>query len=78
MGAQMERDEVIPQLRQRLSTLDAQFDAEARKRGFDPAQAKNMALPSVLAQLFTERERIEAELAEITNHETEEVDHNAE
>jgi len=49
-------------LRQKLRTLDAEFDREMRTRGFDPAQADNVALPSHLAALYTERERIRAAL----------------
>ena len=64
-----ERDDLIRRLTQKLSECEARFDAEARKRGFDPAQAENMALPSTLARLFTEREEIRAELEELTEHE---------
>jgi hypothetical protein len=49
-------------LRRKLRTLDAKFDREMRARGFDPAQAENVALPSHLAELYTEREQIKAEL----------------
>ena len=49
-------------LRQKLRTLDAEFDREMRARGFDPAQAENVALPSHLAALYVERERIRAAL----------------
>ena len=50
--------------RERLRTLDAEFDREMRSRGFDPAQAENVALPSHLAALYLERERIRAVLGE--------------
>ena len=60
-----ERDEIISRLQEKLSQCEARFDGEARKRGFDPAQAENMALPSTLARLFTEREEIRAELEEL-------------
>lgn len=36
-----------------------------RKRGFDLAQADNLALPSALARLFTERQEIVDELEEL-------------
>ena len=49
-------------LREKLHALDAKFDREMRARGFDPAQAENVALPSHLAELYTEREQIKAEL----------------
>ena len=48
-----------------LHDLDAQFDREMRARGFDPAQAENVALPSHLATLYAEREQIKAQLAEL-------------
>jgi len=53
------------ELNQKLRTLDAEFDREMRTRGFDPAQAENVALPSHLAALYTEREKIRAELEEL-------------
>ena len=52
-------------LRSRLRTLDAEFDREMRTRGFDPAQAENVALPSHLAELYAEREQIKAALEEV-------------
>jgi len=51
-------------LRNQLRALDAEFDREMRARGFDPAQAENVALPSHLAALYAEREKIKAELDE--------------
>ena len=51
-------------LREKLHALDAEFDREMRARGFDPAQADNVALPSHLAELYMERERIKAALEE--------------
>jgi hypothetical protein len=51
-------------LREKLHALDAEFDREMRARGFDPAQAENVALPSHLAALYLERERIRAALEE--------------
>jgi hypothetical protein len=53
------------ELRQRLRALDAEFDQEMRARGFDPAQAENVALPSHLATLYAKREQIRAQLAEL-------------
>ena len=52
------------ELEKRLGELDTRFANEMRKRGFDPAQADNVALPSALAKLFAEREAIKAELEE--------------
>jgi len=51
-------------LREKLRALDAEFDREMRTRGFDPAQAENVALPSHLAALYAEREKIEAQIEE--------------
>ena len=53
-------------LREKLYTLDAEFDREMRARGFDPAQAENVALPSHLAALYVQREQIRAELEQLT------------
>ena len=52
------------ELNQKLRELDAEFDREMRTRGFDPAQAENVALPSHLAALYAERERIKAQIEE--------------
>lgn len=51
-------------LREKLRALDAEFDREMRTRGFDPAQAENVALPSHLAALYAERETIKAQIEE--------------
>jgi len=53
------------ELQNRLADLDARFADEMRKRGFDPAQAENIALPSALARMFTERMEIINELEEL-------------
>ena len=53
------------ELLKKLRDLDARFDREMRTRGFDPAQAENMALPSHLATLYAEREQVKAELQEL-------------
>ena len=37
---------------------------EMRARGFDPAQAENVALPSHLAALYAEREQTRAQIEE--------------
>jgi hypothetical protein len=52
------------ELNQKLRALGAEFDREMRTRGFDPAQAENVALPSHLAALYAEREKIKAEIEE--------------
>jgi len=38
-----------------------------RERGFELAQAENVALPTSLARLYAERESIKAELEELTS-----------
>jgi hypothetical protein len=52
----------IDELREKLRALDLRFDREMRARGFDPAQTENVALPSSLAALYAEREKIKAEI----------------
>ena len=52
------------ELRKKLRELDAEFDREMRARGFDPAQAENVALPSQLAALYAEREKIKGQIEE--------------
>ena len=71
-----ETDEIILRLKQKLCECEARFDTEARRRGFDPAQSENMALPSTLARLFTECEELRSELAETA--ERREIDQDAE
>ena len=46
----------------RLRKLEERFELEMRARGFDPAQADNVALPGPLAKLYTEREELRAQL----------------
>ena len=68
----------IKELQATLRECDARFALEARKRGFDPSQAQNMAMPAPLAKLFTECEAIKAELEELAeNQEGGELDRNA-
>ena len=52
----------IETLRSKLRDMDEQFDRELRARGFDPAQADNLALPTVLARLNAEREEIKTRM----------------
>jgi len=54
--------DLIDDLRSKLLALDAEFDREMRARGFDPQQTENVALPSHLAALYAEREKIKARL----------------
>jgi hypothetical protein len=53
------------ELNRKLRELEAEFDRELLARGFDPAQAENVALPSHLARLYTEREQLKAQLEEL-------------
>ena len=53
------------ELHHRLRSLDAEFERQMRARGFDPAQAENIALPSSLAKLYAERDRTKAQLEEL-------------
>lgn len=54
----------IHHLRAKLRALDAEFEREMRARGFDPAQAENVALPSHLAALYAEREHTRGQIEE--------------
>lgn len=38
---------------------------EMRQRGFEPEQAENVALPTSLARLYTQREALKTELDEL-------------
>jgi hypothetical protein len=55
----------IDDLRNQLRDLDREFDRNMRARGFDPAQVENVALPSHLAALFAEREKMKMRLEEL-------------
>ena len=50
------------ELESRLKFLDENFNREMRARGFDPAQAENVALPATLARLYMERQLLLEEL----------------
>ncbi len=50
------------QIEAKLRAVEERFDREMRARGFDPAQAENIALPSVLARLYAEREELREEM----------------
>ena len=52
------------ELNRKLRDLDAEFEREMRARGFDPAQADNVALPTHLATLYAKRETIKAQIEE--------------
>ncbi len=59
----------IEELNKKLRAIETEFDCEMRARGFDPAQTDNVAMPSNLAALYTEREQIKAELEELNQRE---------
>lgn len=50
----------------RLEALEQTFERQMRARGFDPAQAENVALTSELARLYAAREAARAELEELS------------
>ncbi|MGI9167640.1 MAG: hypothetical protein ACR2G5_14890 [Pyrinomonadaceae bacterium] len=52
----------------RLNKIEERFEHEMRERGFDPAQADNVALPGSLAKLYAEREELRAELQTDEQH----------
>ena len=72
----MENEAEAPriQLERELLELSRQFEREMRARGFDPAQAENIALPSALARLYAAREEIRAALEDMDLQETKEKD----
>ena len=58
----METNEKHAELYARLRTIEERFEHEMRARGFDPAQADNIAMTGPLAKLYTEREQLRAQL----------------
>jgi hypothetical protein len=54
------------QLAARLGEVEEAFEREMRARGFDPAQAENVALTSELARLYLLREELRLELEELS------------
>ena len=50
------------QLETKLLEVDERMRNEMRARGFDPAQADNLALTGPLAKLYMERENLQAAL----------------
>ena len=53
------------ELEDRLREVETNFVRQMRERGFEPAQAENIALPGPLAKLYAEREELRAELEEM-------------
>jgi hypothetical protein len=53
------------QLEARLREIEEEFEKGMRARGFDPDQVDNIALPTPLARLYLERERLLDQLDEI-------------
>ena len=50
------------QLEMKLLEVDERMRTEMLARGFDPAQADNLALTGPLAKIYIERENLQAEL----------------
>ena len=55
------------QLEARLREADERLQSEMRARGFDPAQAENLALTGHLAKLYAAREELQEELDTLIN-----------
>ena len=53
------------ELEEKLRSVEEIFVREMRQRGFEPDQAENVALPTALAQLYTQREALKTELGEM-------------
>ena len=53
------------QLEAQLQQITELFEQQMRARGFDPEQADNVALPTGLARLYIERQKILEQLEEI-------------
>lgn len=60
-------------LEEELRSIEEIFEREMRQRGFEPDQAENVALPTALARLYTQREALKTELGELKG-ETDERD----
>ncbi len=60
-----EGDERLTRIEATLGQIGERFEREMRARGFDPAQAENVALPGSLAKLYAERENLRALLEEL-------------
>lgn len=52
-------------LEDKLRSVEEIFVREMRQRGFEPEQAENVALPTSLARLYTQREALKTELGEL-------------
>jgi len=68
MSGKMPADELEKRRKELVASLlelDERFEREMRARGFDPAQAENVALTSELARLYAAREEVRAALEEL-------------
>ncbi len=52
-------------LEDKLRSVEEIFMRKMRERGFEPNQAENVALPTSLARLYTQREALKTELNEM-------------
>ncbi|MGH9904807.1 MAG: hypothetical protein ACRD8U_04375 [Pyrinomonadaceae bacterium] len=66
--AAVDIDERRAELGARLCEVEETFVRHMRERGFDPEQAKNIALPGPLAKLYAELEELRAELQELESN----------
>ena len=55
------------ELEKRLRTVKESFERDMRARGFDPAQAENVALPAPLAKLYLELQSLLEEQNDLCN-----------
>jgi hypothetical protein len=62
----------VAELKRRLRVADEEFERQMLARGFDPAQAETVALPTVLAKLYMERDLLRSELQELCEQQDDE------
>lgn len=58
-------------LQSEIQQVTEEFEQQMRARGFDPAQAENVALPASLAQLYARQQLLLEELEEIKSENNE-------
>lgn len=61
----IDNEDRLIELEQLVQRATEKFEIEMKARGFDPAQAANVALPGRLAQLYLERESLVQQLEEL-------------
>jgi hypothetical protein len=55
----------LQELESQLQLITENFAREMRARGFDPAQADNVALPATLADLYLQQQSLMEQIEEI-------------